>query len=327
MDKNEPSPVAEGDEDFVPIRAQNFLSGSKAFFDVFVRLSSGKYLKLLQAGDNFTPDRLDNYLQKGVTHFHIYKSSHDQYIKYCSRLSLAMLRAKGISTDLKVGQTLNQGEEVLNFLKYQGVSNVLLEHASQFVSNIRELIQQLEPGAGELMKGFMTEVAAYEHGVGTAMLAGILAHVIEIRMEKTVQIVGMASLLHDIGLLQLPEQLWDEDESKMNEDERRSFRTHHAVGAEMLRSISGMDPGAIQAVEQHHMRPNGLNGFPERVEAGQVTRLSEIVGICDEFNHYLRRARNDPQMNVLAELEKRVFPHFSRQVVYAFRSSFFPKKA
>ena len=159
------------DEAYVAIRAQDFLSGSKSFFDVFVRLDSGRYLKLLVAGDNFTPERLDGYLQKGVVYFYIRKEAHEQYIKYCATLSTAVLRAKGLSTEIKIAQTLNHGEEVMNHLRHQGVSPELLGHAKNFVDNIRGLVQQMNPGAQELVQGFMADVAAYEHGVGTSILA------------------------------------------------------------------------------------------------------------------------------------------------------------
>ena len=314
------------DDAYVSIRAQDFLAGSKSFFDVYVRLASGKYLKLLQAGDSFTPDRLDNYIQKGVTHFYIRKEAHEEYVKYCSTLSSAVVKAKHLSTDIKTTQTLNHGEEVMKFLGSQGVTPELLAHATQFIGNVRELVQQIKPGQQDLLGSFLSDVSAYEHGVATSMLAGILAHVIEIRMEKTVHIVGMAALMHDIGLTILPKELAHENLSLMTDAQKERYKIHPALGADILRDMDGVDPAAIQAIEQHHMRPTGETGFPQKAEAGQITRVAEIIGICDEFNRYLAIARETPEFNVLAELEKNVFPAFSRQVLYAFRSAFFPKK-
>jgi putative nucleotidyltransferase with HDIG domain len=321
-----PAPSAE-DQSYVPIRAEGFASGSKSVFDVYVRLSSGRYLKLLQAGDQFTPDRLETYLKKGVTHFYIKKEMHESYLAYCRTLTTAVLNAPSLSTEIKMQHTLNQGEELMSLLKSQGVSEENIAHAKQFSLDVKNLTNQLAAGKGQSsVKQFLDDVAVFEHGVGTSMLAGILSHVVEIRMDKPVQIVGVASLLHDIGLSALPEECRNEDESQLNNEQRALFRTHPEKGAEILRASGEVDPAAIQAIEQHHMRHLGF-GFPERTSSSApLGRVAEIVGLCDEFNRLITKSKQDPSFSVIGELDKNVFQGFSRQIVYAFRSAFFPKR-
>lgn len=318
--------VSAEDAGFVPIPAEGFVSGSKSAFDVFVRLSSGRYLKLLKAGDGFTPDRLENYTKKGVTHFYIKKEASEAYRKYSETLTTAALGSKTLSTELKIGQVFNQGNMIMGTLAAQGVTEENLQYASKFIGNVRELVQQLDPEKDELFNSFFSNVATAEHGVGTSMLAGILAYVVEIRMERPVQIVGMAALLHDIGLTKLPETLWAEDEAQMSEQEKALYRTHPKIGADLLRQTKVIDPAALQAIEQHHMRLHGAEGFPEKSPITPMPRVSEIVGICEEFNRLLQKSKMNPSTQLLAELENRVFPGFSKQIVYAFRTAFFPKK-
>jgi HD-GYP domain-containing protein (c-di-GMP phosphodiesterase class II) len=310
------------DAEFIPIRAEGFASGSKSTFDVFVRLDSGRYLKLLVAGDQFSPDRLDNYLKKGVKHFYIRKEMQAQYLQFCKTLSTAVLRAPKLSTSVKIGQTLNHGEEMMSILKTQGVSSENILFAKQFISDIKDLVSQMKPGRESLIPTFMSDVAAYEHGVGTSMLAGILSYVVEIRMEKPVQIVGIAGLFHDIGLLSLPPNARVETEA-LPPELKELYETHPMKGADALRDT--VDPAVLQAVEQHHMRHLGF-GFPERNNhTHTLGKVAEIIGICDELNHYIQKLKADPSINILAEMEASVFPGFSRQIIYAFRSAFFRK--
>lgn len=124
-------------EGFVPIRAEDFLSGTKSCFDVYVRLSSSmKYIKLLQAGDVFTLDRIEGYLKKGVTHFYIKKEVQDIYVSYCDHIATALLKSDQAPIDLKISQTLNQGEETLKQLANNGVSEANIRYAAKFVNNL-----------------------------------------------------------------------------------------------------------------------------------------------------------------------------------------------
>ena len=115
----------------------------------------------------------------------------------------------------------------------------------------------------------------------------------------------------------------------MTPEELSLYRTHGEKGADELRKIKGFDPAALQAIAQHHIRKSSSGG----IGGAQVSRVAEIVGICDEFDKILRRMKGSPMSDlektkvIQAEMEQKVFPGFGRQVVYAFRSAFFPKVA
>ncbi len=313
------------DEGFIAIRAEDFLSGSKSFFDVYVRLNSGRYIKLLQAGDSFTLDRIENYLKKGLTHFHIRKEVQEVYMSYCDHLASAVIRSEAAPIELKVSQTLNQGEEVMKHLKSQGVSEANLRYASSFVANLRELTGKLDITKNDVLGSFLANAGAYEHGAGTAMLAAVLSNTLQISTDKPVQTVGFAAMFHDLALAQMPAVCQAEDESKMNEVELRLYRSHPQLAVEALRKVHAFDSGALQAIEQHHMRLAG-QGFPPRSGTTPVTRVAEIIGICDELHRLMKRSEADPSLNLYAELEQKVFPFFGTSIVQAFREAFFPKE-
>lgn len=314
--------INRDDEGYASIRADDFVSGNKSLFDLFVRLRAGKYVKLLQAGDVFTPDRLKSYLDKGTTHFYIKKEVQAEYLGYCDTLVGALLKQKTISSEVKVSQTLNQGEETMKFLKDNGLSEESVGYAASFIGNVRTLTTQLEVGTKtSAMKNFMDNLALYDHGAGTAMLSAVLARSLDITMEKPVEIVGIASIFHDISMSQMPQEIWHEDESIMKPEEQKLFRMHPMASADILRKLGNIHPTAIQAVEQHHMRAQG-QGFPERTGANQQGMVGEIVGICSEFNHYIKKGEKDPAFNVLKEFETKMLPLFSRKLVAAFRAAF-----
>lgn len=310
------------DAQFFPIRAYDFISGAKSFFDVYVRLTSGRYVKILQAGDAFSQERVSGYLAKGVTHFYLRRDAQERYLAYCDALTGAILKNARASVGLKLSQTLNQGEETLKFLGSQGVSEANLTYASQFIGHTRELTKQLNLEKNDLLKGFLDDVACYEHGVSTAMIASILNKQLRYTSDRAVQIIGMAGLLHDLGLSKMSPEVQDEDEAHMTPEQIQIYRTHPATGAAILRGIHGVDPAAAQGVAQHHER-RGKKGFPARGGASTINQIAEIVGISEEFARFVKRSQTNPAMNPRREMEVHVFDGFSKQVVEAFRGAFF----
>ncbi len=313
--------VTIDDASFIPIRAEDFLSGSKCFFDVYIRLSSGRYVKMLQAGDQFTTQRISSYLQKGVTSFYLRKEVQEAYLAYCNKLSTTLVKSNNTPVEIKVSQTLNHGEETMGFFKKQGLSESNLEYATNFLDNVETLAKQLDTGSSDLLGGFFSDLASYEHGVATSMIASLLIIPLKIAASQPVKIIGLGSLLHDIGLYKLDPSLRDEDESKMNPTQLQVYYTHPTVGSEALKNIRGINPVAIQAVAQHHERRN-KKGFPNRLGAGAINRVAEIIGISDEFAKLIQKSQKDPKINPLQIMQTTVFEGFSNPVVEAFREVF-----
>jgi HD-GYP domain-containing protein (c-di-GMP phosphodiesterase class II) len=314
--------VSAEDSQFVPIRADDFLSGTKSFFDVYVRLGDAKFIKILQAGDAFAPERVTKYLERGVVHFFLRKEAQEQYLAYCDKIASTLLSKAGVSNELKLAHTLNHGQEAMTFLRNNGLSETHLQYAENFVANTQKLVQALEPGKNELLKGFMADVAAYEHGVATSIIAALLLPVLKIEAERPLQAIGMAALFHDIGLNRLPPEVHHEDETKMTEEQRSLYRTHPNLSVQILKAIPGVDAASLQAVAQHHERRN-KRGFPARLGTGAINRIAEIIGIADEFVRLIKKAQENPGTNIQLCMEEMIYPGFSPAIIEAFKKVFF----
>lgn len=309
------------DAEFVPIRAEDFLSGSKSFFDLYVRLSSGRYIKILQSGDTFSSERVSSYLKKGVTQFFLRKEAQEHYLAFCDKLATNIVDNKNAPTELKVSQTLNHGEETMNFFKKNGLSETNMQYAVNFLSNVEKLTKNIVASQSDHVKGFLEDIASYEHGVGTAMIASLLITPLKIMASNPVKVIGIGSMLHDIGLYKMDPALRDEDESIMTPEQLAMYHTHPTVGAEILKSVRGIEPVVIQAIAQHHERRN-KKGFPQRLGAGAINRVAEIIGISDELVKLIHKSKTDPAINPIRDMELTILEGFSNPVVEAYRTVF-----
>lgn len=313
------------DSEFVPIRSADFISGTTSFFDLYVRLDSGRYVKLLQSGECFTPDRLEGYLNKGVAHFYLRKEAQQHYLNYCNQLASSLVKNQKAPLDLQTAQVLNHGEETMKFLRSQGLSETNLQYAMGFSENLQRLVGKLELEKVDFLSDFMSDLASYEHGVSTSIIASLLCNPLDIQSDSIVKTVGLAALLHDVGLSKMPAELHCEDESKMTEEQKTLYHTHPLVGAEMLGTIRSMPQQMLHAIAYHHERKD-RKGFSARTGAKTANRFSEIVGISCAFMRVIEResqAKSAPSLQRV--MEQSVFDGYSTVVVEVFKSIFFPK--
>ena len=309
---------------FVPILAQNFLAGSTSYFDIYVRLGSGRYLKILKLGDSFSHERLTNYLKKGVQFFYLRKEAQELYIGYCDRLSRAINGKAEISFGTKSKYTLNHGQEITSFMASNGVDSTYLSHADHFIKNAHQIVLESKKD-NVYIDELLSHISAYEHGVGTTMIACILAQAMGMQSDNPVRIIGMAGLLHDVGLLQLPVELHGENEGAFTSAQLKLFQTHPILGAEILKGVKGVEPITVQAVLQHHERKN-RSGFPHRIGMGSINKVAEIVGLADEFNQMVKKGKTATEFKPIEEMQKHLKHRFSQQAIDAFVSVFVKKE-
>lgn len=311
------------DSAYVPIRSEDFLSGSECLFDVYVRLSSNRFLKLLHSGEAFTPERLKQYLSKGVKYFYIRREVQDVYMSYCDHITTAMLKLRSVGTDIKLAQSLNLGEEVMKNLKLNGISDTNLAYAGKFVGNLKTVMDEFRQGSQpKLLSQFLSDTVLYEHGVATSMIAGVLGHAFKIQGDNPVRILGLAGMFHDLGLADAPEVMKAEEESALTPDEIKIFRDHPRRAVETLSKLRTLSAAALQGIEQHHMRLGGA-GFPERSGGTPVSKVAEIIGMADEYVRAMIQIKADPSTSV-ERLITKALSGFTRESARVFIDTFFP---
>ena len=98
-------------------------------------------------------------------------------------------------------------------------------------------------------------------------------------MSKMVEL-GVASLLHEIGMIRLPPQLYINNK-KLNAGERAKLFTHPIITYNILKDSNF--PLSIQlGVLEHHERENGT-GYPRHLSGGQISMYSKIIAVACSF--------------------------------------------
>jgi HD-GYP domain-containing protein (c-di-GMP phosphodiesterase class II) len=94
--------------------------------------------------------------------------------------------------------------------------------------------------------------------------------------------LGMGSLMHDIGKVDLPERLRHLDE-RFCKDDLSAYRDHVAHGVVHGKRM-GLSPGALLVLAQHHENADG-SGFPLRLKTERLTVAARIVALVNRYDN------------------------------------------
>lgn len=117
-----------------------------------------------------------------------------------------------------------------------------------------------------------------DHAFSTAALAIALAARRHWPIEH-IRLAGVSGLVHDVGMLLLPQRLRTEDED-LDEVDRARVRRHSAYSVAMLDDMEGLPEAVICAAYRHHERDNG-QGYPEGLRARQIGDLARLLAVAD----------------------------------------------
>jgi HD-GYP domain-containing protein (c-di-GMP phosphodiesterase class II) len=274
--------IQSGEKDFVPIRLAQFVSGSVCMFDVYIKLSDTKYIKILNSKAPFDRTRIERFSQKGVQELYLRTEDQEHYLRYCASVSTRLVESSAPASRGQIEQTLNFGAETLNFLKEGKANSHRLEFAEKFVSNVQSLVKKMGLDNSSLQP-FLEDLHSYDHGVSTSMISAMLAFEMGIRSEKPVELVGLAAILHDIGLTKISPDLKVLDYRLLDPVQQEEFLRHGDYGRKIADSLKGLHPTIVQAIEWHHCRKFNPTLDKRITVKTDINWVTEIIGFSDEF--------------------------------------------
>ncbi len=91
----------------------------------------------------------------------------------------------------------------------------------------------------------------------------------------------LASVLHDIGKIGLPDKLLLRP-GKLTEEEMEKVKEHPALGVSMIRSLGEMHP-IVPLILHHHEAYDG-SGYPDGMKGEQIPLMCRIVAAADTYD-------------------------------------------
>ncbi|WP_297575633.1 response regulator [uncultured Deefgea sp.] len=147
------------------------------------------------------------------------------------------------------------------------------------------------------------------------------AMAIELGMsEEDAEIIRIASPLHDIGKVGIPDSVLNKP-GALDAEERAVMNTHAQLGYEMLKASKPriLKMAAVIA-HQHHEKWNGT-GYPQQLVGEQIHIAGRIIALADVYDALAHSRCYKPPWSrerVLEEIQAGSGTHFDPEVVEAF---------
>lgn len=264
------------DKDYAPIKIDEFIFSKTSQFNIFIKIGKEKFVKIVNAGESSPKEIVHKYRDKGFANVHIPITEHDKYLALVDDFT-KKLGALPVEAGTKVNSVIRLGTQVMQNFMSAGIEAKKMDMAESFLNQSVGLIKSLDVRDGNLKK-FIEQIESNDHSAAVSFMAGAIANELGFESLKSVKTVGLAALVHDIGLYDLYP---DEDEAEVYGDSASEVYMNHAKhGAEMLRKTQLFDEVVCLAVEHHHYRRRGNDPL---LKNQNVNLIAEVIGVSDAF--------------------------------------------
>jgi len=178
----------------------------------------------------------------------------------------AVSYTKGVMSKVKAGERIN------------------LRKSKRVVEGLVDLVVKEEA----LLTG-MTAIKDYDeytynHSVNVSILAVALGQRLGLR-KKSLEEIGIASLFHDVGKVEIPEQILNKPTS-FTDEEWEVIRQHPEWGLRAILRFKGIEETSIKSAlvaYQHHMHYD-RKGYPKTGIRQEHSLITEIITIADNYD-------------------------------------------
>ncbi len=160
------------------------------------------------------------------------------------------------------------------------------------------------------------------HPVNVAIFAIKMANHLGFDKSRQVEI-GMAGLLHDVGMAAIPDKILYK-QSRLDQTETRVFRQRPDLSSKILRTLDARYAYLAECAVQVYERIDG-SGYPRGLKADEMHEYAQIIGLLDMYESLIhsrpQRGKRTP-FAAVKEIINTSKKHFRREYLKALLSIF-----
>ncbi len=269
------------DKLFTRVAIDIFTSGNSTICDLYIKLSSNRYIKLLKRGDYFSAKRIKRYKdEKGVEYLYFKTKDRGVYIHYLNQLAEKWIKKPGKSVVKKVKAVQLLTEKYIEEIYLEGVKPEMMEEGDKICKNVFDIIS-FEPKLYQLVRKFQDQHSdQFTHSYLVMMLSAMTAKAMKWNSESTIAKIAMGAMLHDIGKTKLDPLYSSLRPDQLSAAQFEIYKAHSVLGVQVVTPMKKVNTEIKQIILQHHERLDG-SGYPSRLSASKIYPPAQVVGFVD----------------------------------------------
>lgn len=280
--------VDVGDDKFTSVKIDEFYTSQAVLFDIFIKLRSNRYIKILHAGDTFSKERLDKYKNdKNVEYLYFEKKDLFKYVKFNNYFTKKVICKSQVGGGKKVKMLQNVTEKFLEQTFEEGMKPQIIDQGKEIAENVYELVKE----SGDLFQVFKDysdfDPNAFTHAYLVTLFSTSIIKQFEWQSKTTIECTALACMFHDIGKMRLDPAVAQMKVDDMNDEQLLEYKRHPELGLELFDGNPLINNSVKQIILQHHEHFDGT-GFPFNKRGSKILMLSNIVCLADNFVHIIQ---------------------------------------
>jgi len=272
------------------IKIKRILNFNEVICDVFIKLSSRKFVKIINKDEQFDHSHVIKYMNKNIRYLFIPIESYQELMGSFSNLVMEKFE-KVIKTQksgpLRTIAELSCYQMCLDQAREFGIDEVMSKHVNYAIeANLQTLTS--DTGFAQLLNNIQNAGPYLAgHSLLLSFICGKISAQTEWNNHLALQKLSLASMLHDAAfdsddfLIQISD-LTPEIRKELSKKDLEKVQNHASIAATIVANGKNLVPDVDTIIAQHHERPDG-NGFPRGIGALNIAPLTTIFIIAEDF--------------------------------------------
>lgn len=283
------------DDSFCKIFIDDFISGKQIQYDIFIRLSAGKYVKIAHQGIDLSLERIRAYKAKGACYLYLRKDDFRKYVGFAFSIANKIRGDRNFPIRSRFIFAKHTSELVFEQL-YSDVFDLdTFRHCRTFVENAIDVIGE-DPDIAPLLEALNSHSDhLLLHSVGVSLYSVMLARSMGWISAANIFKIAVGGLLHDIGKKEFSREFLNKPRVAWNAEDYKLYEGHPGRGVEILEKIQSIPEDVLRIVKCHHESCAGT-GFPAKLREPQIHPLARLVSVSNEFCRLVLKGPEGPGM-------------------------------
>lgn len=290
-------------EDYTPVSIDSFSFLDEMKHCVYIKLISGRYLKLFQKDDIINEFDIIKYKSKGVNWLHLKKEAFSWIKKQIADQYKNVLSNPNKSVKLEMTSKLEESEEVISTLMENKPFDFDPEIMNELPDKINNIKNKLKKNLTlkDLVSGVLQN-KKLEHFIENRTNLVIyfscaIAKELDWKSEQISDKLIYCAMTHDILLYNYPKILiydalgkLDSHHNLLKKEELDLYENHPILTASLVEKDSNAPKDACVIIAQHHEKTDG-SGFPNKIDNKRMNALSMVFNLSlDLANKFMNNS-------------------------------------
>lgn len=272
---------------FKMVRSLDLAPGTTLGFPTYVYLPlNNKFVLFSDANQELKLDKLKRLKLYNVTSVHIEKKDLDKFYEYTAANLVDLQSSKNGMSETEREEKLVESVRTLMFDIFDPSVEVTFDTGKSMSANCQKIVSSYITSGksnnwyNDLIRVTGGNTGGFSHAADVSTFAFLFAVAM---CHSAPEDLAMAGFLHDLGMLEVPDELIDKPRDLWTEEEVTLYEGHP------LRSLSHIKTKKMvisrqveKAILQHHEAFSG-RGFPKRLPGNKISFEAQILSLADQF--------------------------------------------